>query len=321
MISTIVCGRWNRFSAEYPETVHLRQTRNFFDDGQRSAEELAEAQNAVTRLLIKKLEETGAACISDGSIRWDSMYDITRLIVGCGKFEHLAPLPHSNFFHRQPAVTLPLAWEQSLLYTDYLFAKVQTDLPLTLSLPGPLSTALQTQNYKAYGLERVAEHYAKVFNQELKFILRFKDIPLVRIEEPHLLDHPNAFDTFKKVTATLVSGLDCSRLALASIGNITGFFDIFKLPFGIFFLDFTRETNNPVILKNLPKGKKIVAGIVNARSPYQETPTELRRSLQDILRNLPVESLVLAANTDWHFLPWNKALEKIKRLVEAGKRV
>lgn len=321
MIPTIVCGRWNRFSAEYPQTVHLRQVRNLFDDRQCSPEQLAEAQDAVTKLLLKKLEQTGVTATTDGGMRWDSIYDVTYLIEGCQNSNHLAPIPKTNFFHRQPTVKLPLIWAQSLLQTDYLFARQHTRLPLTLTLPGPLSTALQTQNYAACGLERVAKHYANVFNQELKFLLRFKDISFIRVEESLLLDYPHNFDLFTQAARTLTAGLDTSHLALASPGNISSFDRFFELPFGIFFVDFVKEENNPAVLKNLPKEKRIVAGVVDARHPYQETTAELQRLIKTISNNLPAGSLALSANYDWHFLPWNKALEKLKRLAEAGQYV
>lgn len=323
MIPTVICGRWNRFSSLYPETIQLRKVRNNFDTGLASQEELTVAQNSVVQLLLRRLEACQVTITTSGGIRWDSIYDVTRRIAGCRNelFTKLTRIPGTNQFHRQPVVSLPLSWTESLHEDDFSFAKQYTHLPLCFSLPGPFSTAIQTQNASAFGVQRVAEHFADVFNQELKYLLPHKEMAFVMIEEPHLFNHPQEFLQFQALMARLTDGIDQTKLALSGEGHRDGWRQYFELPFDIFRLNFVQKENSWTVLRNFPADKRLIAGVVDAKSTYRESPREIRGLIKDILGHVSPDALTVAGNADWHFLPWDRALDKIKSLVEAADHV
>lgn len=69
-------------------------------------------------------------------------------------------------------------------------------------------------------------------------------------------------------------------------------------------------------MKGLPKDKVLVAGIVDAQHPYKEQIGDLTGLVDGITKFVDPERLLLAPNTDLHFLPWDKAEEKVRKLVE-----
>lgn len=313
---TVVAGRWNRHSSGYPLTQELWRARNQHDWGKVPVTDLRLAQDQVTGLLLELLETVGVDFVGDGGFRWDSIYDVTRGIKGCSGFEQLTRIPGTNQFHRQPVVELPLVHMEPLLVADLSSARRYTPKkPIVVSLPGPYSTARQTQNVGEIGLAALAFAYADVFNQEAVDLIR-NGAALVRIEEPQILDHPEDQAVFNEAMARLTEGVDLTRLALATWFGPVRDPDFFKLPFGIFALDFVNGRGSVEALEGFSLDKKLVAGIVDAQHPYRETNEELSALLEAITEHIPPSRVLLGTSTDLHFLPWDEAVSKVHRLVE-----
>jgi len=272
----VFCGRWNRHSSTYPETKELWRVREAVDHGRASAQDLRQAQDAVTALLLSQLERLGLDTLSDGGFRWDSLYDIARRIGGCSGFSRLIRIPETNHFHRQPVATLPLRWEGPILLEDLSFARAHTRLPVALTLPGPYSLARQTENYRAVGLERLAEAYA----------------------------------------AVLTDGLDRSRIGLSTwFADVTVFPDYFALPFGLFFLNLTGNGQGVGAVRDVPADQVLALGIVDANQTYAEQPEDLSERVRPVASQRPAASLMVTSNADFTYLPWDRALEKLGALV------
>lgn len=313
-MNTVVCGRWNRHSSQYDETRALRTARTLYDKKEISREELRRAEDAVMNLLVAQLQECGISIISDGGFRHDSVYDITRHINGCGGFSRLTRIPETNHFHRQPEAQLPLSQSGPILEYDSIYAKKTIKKPYIFCLPGPYAMALQTKNCDEIGRIKLAYVYAKILNEEIRFLLNNGAL-FVRIEEPHMLEEPDNFMLFRSIMCHLVRDIDPSRLALATwYGDIRPFYEYFYLPFGIFFVDFVEERKNVEALRNFPQKKILVAGILDARHTYEEESLDLAELLAEIEAYVPRKMILLSFNTDLHFLPWNEALKKARRL-------
>lgn len=313
---TVVAGRWNRHSSRYPPTQELWRVRNQYDQGKVPDATLRRAEDRVTELLLGQLGTVGVDFVGDGGFRWDSIYDVTRAIEGCNGFDQLTRIPGTNQFHRQPVVVeLPLVREHPLLAADLAFARRYTPKkPIVMSLSGPYSTARQTQNVGEIGLAALAFAYAGVFNQEVADLIR-KGAALVRIEEPQTLDHPEDQAVFNEAMVRLTEGVDLTRLALATWFGPVRDPDFFKLPFGVFALDFVNGRESLPTLVDFPADKKLVAGIIDAQHPYHETDEELSALLGAITKHVHPSRVLLGTNTDLHFLPWGEAVNKVHRLV------
>lgn len=321
-MKTMVCGRWNRFSSMHDETRNLHKIINLYDACNATEEELIEAENGVTILLLQELEKRNITIIGDGSIRWDSVFDVTRHISGCTGFEELILIPGTNHFYRQPHIdSLPLCLRHPILSQDFNFAKKYTKKPLAFCLPGPYSTARQTQLKNGIGIKRAARAYAEIFNVEIAGLLK-EGVELVRIEEPQIIAHPEDFKLFKDIMGCLLKNLDTQRLALVVwFGDVTSLPGYFNLPFGFFFLDFVCGRKNIDMLEEFPSDAHLIAGIFDARSTYRESDYELRHLLKEIISRVPRDRIILSANTDFHFLPWDEAMKKVEHMAEFAKEI
>jgi 5-methyltetrahydropteroyltriglutamate--homocysteine methyltransferase len=316
----VFCGRWNRHSSTYPETKELWRVREAVDHGRASAQDLRQAQDAVTALLLSQLERLGVDTLSDGGFRWDSLYDIARRIGGCSGFSRLIRIPETNHFHRQPVATLPLRWEGPILLDDLSFARAHTRLPVALTLPGPYSLARQTENYRAVGLERLAEAYAAVLRQEIAALLQ-AGAAFVRVDDPQILMHPEDAPIVRKVAAVLTEGLDRERIGLSTwFEDVTVFPGYFALPFGLFFLNLATDGKTAAPLHDLPAEHALALGIVDAYQTYEEQPEDLSGRIHPTASRRSPSSLMVTSNADFSYLPWERALGKLGALVSWARR-
>lgn len=309
-MEVVVAGRWSRQSSNYPETKRLYSVMGQVNRGQARFGELETAQEAVTELLINQLDSLGVDIVSDGGIRWDSIFDVTRQMIGCSGFTNLVRIPETNQFHRQPVVQLPLMHKWSILLNDLHFVQSLTEKEVVVSLPGPFSTALQTANLVDYGKEKLGLAYAGVLRQEAS-ILQQAGAAMVRFVDPQVLDHPEDASLIAEMEASLVEGLDQSKTALATyFKDITQFPDYFKLPFGVFFVDFVDGPKSVEALADFPKEARLVAGVVDARQSFNRSRENVQALMNKIRRYVPRERMLLSTNTDLQHLPWETNLEK-----------
>ena len=311
----VFCGRWNKHSSAYDETKDLWRVREGLDHGRASAGDLRRAQHAASALLLSQLERLGLDTVSDGGLRWDSLYDVARRIGGCSGFTRLIRIPETNHFHRQPVATLPLRWEGPILLEDLAFARAHTRLPVAVTLPGPYSLARQTENYRAIGLESLTEAYAGVLRQEIASLLG-GSAAFVRIDDPQMLMHPEDARLIRHAAEILTEGLDRSRIGLSTwFEDVSVFPEYFALPFGLFFLNLTANGKSVEALRGLPRDRALALGIVDAYQTYEEQPEELSKRVRSIGSQRSESSVMVTTNTDLTYLPWERALEKLGALV------
>lgn len=311
----VFCGRWNKHSSAYQETKDLWRVREAVDRGRASAQDLRQAQDAAAALLLSQLERLGLDTVSDGGLRWDSLYDVARRIGGCSGFTRLIRIPETNHFHRQPVATLPLRWEGPILLGDLTFAQAHTRLPVAVSLPGPYSLARQTENYRAVGLERLAEAYAAVLREEIASLLG-GGAAFVKIDDPQILMHPEDAPITRNAAAILTQGLDRSRIGLSTwFEDVSVFPEYFALPFGLFFLNLTSNGKTREAVRGLPPDRALALGIVDAYQTYEEQPEDLSGRVRSIGSRRPGSSDMVTTNTDLTYLPWERGLEKLGSLV------
>lgn len=355
-MKVVVAGRWNKHSSEHPPSKELWNVQERYDIRGTTPGELWRTKDELTKFLLRRIKEIGVSVVSDGGFRYDSVYDIARRIMGCGGFSQLTRIPETNHFHRQPEihpVTFPwgakpngsnpnfivastpidhgnfkecngikgeLVW-RPLILDDLSFLKQNTDPPVVICLPGPYSLAKQTRYSGGEGyFNALSSAYAKVLNQEIKSLI-LNGADLVRIEDPQILFHPQDWNLFKELMSELTRDADASKIALAtwfgSVNHLPGYFD---LPFGTFFVDFVEGRESILALSEFPKDKTLVAGIFDARHTYEETEDELLRLLSQITTHVPEENILISTNTDPHFLPWNEAEQKVRRMVGFAKK-
>lgn len=329
-MKVVVAGQWSWRNPDYPATHNLWQVRSRFDLGKASRAELNSAADEVIKILLRDLEQAGVSFVSDGGIRRDSVYDVTRKIEGCYDFKNLVRIggPHqaTNTFARQPTAGRGLSYggpslyfTASLLNNDLKFLKEHTRLPVVMCLPGPYSCARHTANVNEFWIIELASSYAIALNREIGALIE-NGADLVRIEEPQILNYKDDFKFFPRLMERLTYGLDINRIALATwFRPVNDLANYFYLPFGAFFVDLVEGINTLNALRDFPPGKKLVAGIFDARHSHVEDELNLTYLLEAVLDHVPEKNVILSANSDLQFMPWGESMAKVRRMVEFAK--
>ncbi len=313
-MKVVVVGRWNRHSSSRPEAKQLWKIRNQYEKGKADITEVLSAEHLVTKRILKELDETGADILSDPGMSQDSVYDHAHDLNGCSGFSTLVRIPETNNFHRQPEVVGELDTQRpTSAFYDLNNARAITKKPLMVCFPGPYSLAKQTKTDEPP--EVTTMRYAKVLNTRIKQAI-LNGAAWVRIEEPQIAGPHEDWKMFYDAHKVMMEGVNKSKVILAVWYGALHPEYLTSPVFENFWLDFVDSEQNFENLAYLPNGKKLFAGIMNARQPYLETDDQLAYKLNKIVRYVSRKSIYLCANTDFHFLPWDDAIAKVKRLVE-----
>jgi len=323
-VQAILKGRWNRHSSNIQEARTLWKVRNDYDQEKATLQDLKSAQDNLTKVFLKEIEDMGVDVISDGGFRWDSIYDIARGFNGCEGFSQLTRIPETNQFHRQSVVSRPIRIyaPEPVLVNDLNFAKENTKLPLVYSLPGPYSLARQVANDYQFGIRNLARVFADVLNKEAVALID-AGANMILFEESQILSHPEDYEIFRKLMGRLTVGFDRSKIGLAVYFDAVDkqFPDFFELPFGTFAVDLVEGAETRKYLKDFPKNKKLIAGLFNARSPGVDDVDEVMAKLKFISEHVSLNRIMISTSSDLHFLPWDEAMSKVEAMVSFAKSV
>lgn len=326
-MKTAIHGRWNRHSSKIEEARNLWRTREDFDKGKATLEELSKAQDSLTERFLILQDNIGIDVVSDGGFRWDSALDIARKIGGCQGFKTLHRIEETNHFHRAPEVSNTPIWREPILKSDLRFAKNHTTKEIMVSLIGPYTLARQSINLDpTINVSKLALLYADALGNEIRELLA-EGVSAVKVNDPYILLYPNDLDLIKDVMRWLTLSLDQNRVFLSTwFYGIDGWKGYFDLPFGGFFLDFAYgnrqvQAENFYALSEFPKNKVLGAGLIDARQPFLETMPNLKYCVSGILKHVDLEKLYLCPNADLTFLPWDISCLKLQQLVSLKKEV
>jgi len=95
-----------------------------------------------------------------------------------------------------------------------------------------------------------------------------------------------------------------------------------------FFMEFdTERAGGFEPLRYVPKGKKVVLGLVSSKTPQLESKDELKRRIDQAARYVPVENLCLSPQCGFssthhgNKLTSDEQWQKLARVVEVSKEV
>jgi 5-methyltetrahydropteroyltriglutamate--homocysteine methyltransferase len=93
-------------------------------------------------------------------------------------------------------------------------------------------------------------------------------------------------------------------------------------PVGEFVLDFAcREMEDVDVLKDLPKDKRIAAGVIDVRSLEVEAPEQVAERIRKVLRVVPADRITLTTDCGLKQLPRVVAYQKLCAMTEGARIV
>ena len=320
-ITTTAVGSYPKPPRE-GETFKVRKTLHALERGDATTDDLREAQNGHITQVIAEQEKAGLDIVTDGHGRWDDI--LTPFARNIAGFEigGLLRWFDNNVYYRRPVCIGPIEWRGPSSVEGWKFASSVANVPVKAVIPGPITFARLSVDEFYGDHEKFVLALAGVLAQEA-FELEAAGVAYLQIDEPALLDAPEDIDLARRALEIVTAELKGAETLLATyfgdakrLGS-----DFFGLPVHGFGLDLISGPENHELLKQLPKDRKLQAGVVNARNTMLEDPDELASDIQRLAEITTPDRLYVSPSCGLEFLPREKAQSKLERLVQATKKV
>jgi 5-methyltetrahydropteroyltriglutamate--homocysteine methyltransferase len=321
-ITTTVIGSYPKPPDEGQPFV-VRKTLHGLERKETTEQDLANAQDELVRSIIGEQEAAGIEIVTDGHARWDDILTpFARHITGF-EIGGLLRWFDNNVYYRRPVCVGPLEWGGPSSVAAFRFAQTVASRPVKAVIPGPVSFAHLSVD-EHYGThEEFVLALARVLAQEA-FELEAAGARYLQIDEPGLLGAPEDLALANKALGLITDELkaDETEVTLATyFGDAKRLgAEIYELPAQVFGFDLVAGPENRAIIDSLPNGKKVQAGLVDARNTKLEDLDELASDIGSLAERFGADRVRVAPSSGLEFLPREKARAKLARLAEAAQR-
>ena len=321
-ISTTVVGSYPKPPDE-GDTFVVRKTLHALGRGDKTVSDLQQAQNELARSVIAEQEAAGIDVITDGQVRWDDI--LTPFARNWAGFEigGLLRWFDNNVYYRRPVCTGPVEWRGPSSVDAFRFAaETATSSTVKAVIPGPITFARQSVDEHYGNHEKFVLAVARVLAQEAAE-LEAAGAKLIQIDEPALLGAPEDLALAKQAIGIITGEISDVETALSTyfgdakrLGK-----DLFDIPVSGFGFDLVSGPENIELIKEVPDGKKVRAGILDARNTRLEDQTVLRNQIEELVEITGAERLFISPSAGLEYLPREKARAKLERLGSVAKKV
>ncbi|HWE72898.1 MAG TPA: 5-methyltetrahydropteroyltriglutamate--homocysteine methyltransferase [Stellaceae bacterium] len=295
------------------------------------AEFLEQAQDDATVLAIRDQERAGIDIVTDGEMRRESYSNRFATALDGVDIDNPGQAPTRTPGRTQPVprVIGKIKRRESIEARDTRFLRANTQQQIKITVPGPFTMSMQTQDDYYKDEVALAMDYAAAVNEEIKDLFA-AGADVVQIDEPYMQARPDKAAEF---------GVKALNRALEGVKGTTAVHLCFgyaafvkSRPEGYSFLpelesstasqisiETAQSELDCVVLKNLPS-KQIVLGVIDLANEAVETPAVVAARIRRALPYVPAEKLVIAPDCGMKYLPRESAFGKLQAMVE-GTRI
>ena len=317
-----------------PKPAWLAETKKLWPAWRASGEELAAAKQDATLLWIKEQEVAGIDIVSDGEqSRQHFVHGFLEYVEGID-FEHKVKMGIRNnrYDAMVPVVVGPLRLKGRVHQVEARLARAHTNKKLKITLPGPM-TIVDTIADRHYGDKvKLAMACAGLLNQEAR-ALEKDGVDTIQFDEPAF----NVYmDDVKRwgidALNRAIKGLTCTTAVHICYGygiqaNLDWkktlgsqwrqYEDIFPALAKSRIKQVSLECANsqvPLELLKLLKGKDVLVGVIDVASDKVETPAQVAATIGKALKYVPKNRLFPCTNCGMAPMDREIALAKLKAL-------
>jgi len=334
-------GSYPRVS-DSPESRLLARTAVSFDRGERTSADLLDAQNTVTRHAIAEQVRAGLEIITDGHIRWNDPISHFAAKLDNVTLQDSFPFLGTTKLFRQPVFSGKPARRVSMVVDEYSFARnalghLRTPpgkagkLAVKPVLTGPYTLAkLSASESRATNgtasrrttLEDRALAYAEIIAQEIEALAK-SGAPLIQIDEPAILTHPNDWPIFAEAVAVLAAARDKLKSAgrVLNLALYTYFGDaapvyekLLDLPIDALGFDFTSSATLLETIVAAGSPKSLALGFIDGCKLSVEDSVEVARQIDRVLPKISGDQVFLGTSCGLENLPAQVAFAKLALL-------
>jgi len=322
-----------------PKPAWLAPPEKLWSPWKLDGDQLLEGKQDALRISLQEQQLAGVDIISDGE--QTRQHFVTTFI------EHLSGVDFENrqivkirdrYDASVPVVVGEVTRQKAVFVEDAKFLRKQTDKPIKWALPGPMTMVdtLYDAHYKSR--EKLAWEFAKVLNEEARE-LQDAGVDIIQFDEP-------AFNVFFEevndwgmaALERAIEGLQCATAIHVCYGYGIKANNDWKKTLGSEWRQYEEifpkiqasnidivslechNSNVPLNLIELVRGKKVMVGAIDVASNTIETPEEVADTLRKTLEFVDIKDLYPSTNCGMAPLSRNVARGKLSAL-SAGAEI
>ena len=293
---------------------------------------LEQAQDDATLLAIRDQERAGIDVVTDGEMRRESYSNRFATALDGVDIDNPGQAPTRTPGRTQPVprVVGRIKRREPIEARDARFLRANTKQAIKITVPGPFTMSMQTQDDYYKDEVALAMDYAAAVNEEIKDLFA-AGADVVQIDEPYMQARPDKAAAFgiKALNRALdgVTGTTAVHLCFGYAAFVK------QRPEGYSFLpelenstaaqisiETAQSELDCAVLKNLPS-KQIVLGVIDLADETVESPAVVAARIRRALPYVPAEKLVIAPDCGMKYLPRDAAFGKLQAMVEGTRMV
>jgi 5-methyltetrahydropteroyltriglutamate--homocysteine methyltransferase len=282
-------------------------------------------------LAIRDQERAGIDVVTDGEMRRESYSNRFATALDGVDIDNPGQAPTRTPGRTQPVprVVGPIRRRQAVEARDARFLRANTSQAIKITLPGPFTMSMQTQDDYYKDEVALAMDYAAAVNEEIKDLFA-AGADVVQIDEPYMQARPDKAAAFgvKALNRALdgVTGTTAVHLCFGYAAFVK------QRPEGYSFLpelenstaaqisiETAQSALDCAVLKKLPS-KQIMLGVIDLADMAVESPATVAARIRRALPHVLAERLVIAPDCGMKYLSRDVAFAKLEAMVE-GTRI
>jgi len=296
---------------------------------------LQEAQDDATSLNMRTQEQIGLDLLTDGEQRRTGF--INHILAAFDGID-LVQEGRKGIYRRRvqersvPRVVEKIKRRRPAIVDDLRFAKAQTNKPVKMAVPGPMTVIDSTLDESYHDEGAMAMDIAAALNEELRE-LQAAGCDALQIDEPAMTRyHEKVFAYGARALDRCLEGIQIPTIVHLCYGYPGGFgqqheyeypellTELMKTTIGGFAVEFARSHYDPAVL-SICKGRLILFGCVDpGDSPVPPVPAVVER-VRSALKFIEPKNLLLAPDCGLMTIGRDLANAKAKLLVDVAKEL
>ncbi len=320
------------------ELQTLRRTIAAADRGERTAGDLADAENEMTRRAISDQAKAGLDVLTDGQIRWyDPISHLAGKLQGV-KIRGLLRFFDTNSYFRQPVLTARPVRTGPLLVEEFAFARNALGhlptpagkagkLSIKPVLTGPYTLAKfslveHSANGTSGSVEARADAYAEALAAEIT-ALADAGADFIQVDEPAIIKYPQDWGIFERALEPLIgakkkaseAGKHLQMALYVYFHDCAPLYEkLVALPVDVIGLDFTYNPKLADVIASTGSPKPLGLGLVDGRNTRLENPADVARQIERLLPKISGGRAYLGTSSGLEYLPRDRAYAKLELL-------
>lgn len=316
-----------------PKPSWLAQPETLWSPWRLPADTLAAGQQDALLLALQAQQQAGIDIVSDGEqTRQHFVTTFIEHLTGVDFTKRQTVRIRNRYEANVPTVVGPVSRSRSVFVDDARFLRQHTDQPIKWALPGPM-TMIDTV-YDAHYLNRqeLAFAFADILNEEAQALVA-AGVDIIQFDEP-------AFNVFSAevndwgiaALERAIAGLKCETAVHICYGYGIQANTDWKQTLGAEWRQYEaifpklqqsaidiislecHNSNVPMELLALIRGKKVMVGAIDVASNQVETAEEVAATLRQALQFVDADKLYPCTNCGMAPLPREVAQQKLQAL-------